>query len=138
MKQSESNLRDISLVLFGMALSKSERDPVLAAMPPGMATREIDTLLCAIRDQNRRVILEWLGERGAVVEQGKDFQQAMIDCLWSEAERVKVKGVLRELGFASKMLDAAALAERLRLCAEKLDTFPNGMETQRELAATEG
>ena len=119
----EAGFRDISLVLFGMALVKSERDSILAALPPGTLVTEVDGLLTAIRDQNRQRIIDWLDSRGATVESGKDFRTAMLDAIWDEAERMRVKSTLREIGYASQLLSGSELARKLRKAADKLDSF---------------
>ena len=119
----EAGFRDISLVLFGMALVKSERESILAALPPGTLVTEVDGLLSAIRDQNRPRIIDWLASRGAPVENGNDFRTAMLDAIWDEAERIRVKNTLREIGYASQLLKGEELARRLRAAADKLDSF---------------
>ncbi len=128
-----SGFRDISLVLFGMALVKSERESILAALPPGTLVTEVDRLLSAIRKQDRDTIIDWLTSRGAPVENGNDFRTAMLDAIWDEAERIHVKNTLREIGYSSQLLKGEELARRLRAAADKLDSFaPEALDDSKD------
>lgn len=129
----DSGFRDISLVLFGMALVKSERESILAALPPGTLVTEVDRLLSAIRKQDRDTIIDWLTSRGAPVENGNDFRTAMLDAIWDEAERIRVKNTLREIGYSSQLLRGEELARRLRAAADKLDSFaPEALDDSKD------
>ena len=129
----DSGFRDISLVLFGMALVKSERESLLAALPPGTLVTEVDRLLSAIRKQDRDTIIDWMTSRGAPVENGNDFRTAMLDAIWDEAERIRVKNTLREIGYSSQLLKGEELARRLRAAADKLDSFaPEALDDSKD------
>jgi len=122
--ESERSLRDIALVLFGLALSKSDRDFVLNSLQPGMLVAEVDGLIAAVRAKDAKPVHDWLACRGAAIERGKSAVQAMIEAIYADNEHQAVRRTIGELQYAVKIEDRTQLAERLRECAAKLDEIP--------------
>jgi len=116
-------LRDLGLILVGAALTKTktERQRILDSIPQLTLLHELDKLLQAIRTNDPTHLSEWLAERSAKIEKGKDAIQAVIDAIHLERRRQKVRSVLSQLNTAQKVLDAATLASKLRECADQLD-----------------
>ena len=118
-------LRDLGLILIGAALTKTkaERQRILDSIPQLTLLHELDKLLQAIRTNDPTHLAEWLAERSAKIEKGKDAIQAVIDAIHLERRRQKVRSVLSQLNMTQKVLDAATLAAKLRECAEQLDSL---------------
>lgn len=116
-------LRDLGLILVGAALTKTkaERQRILDSVPQLLLVHEVDRILQSIRTNDPTHLSEWLANRSAKIEKGKDAIQAVIDAIHQERRRQKVREVLCQLNNASKMLDPPTLASKLRECAEQLD-----------------
>lgn len=119
--RSAAEIRDLSLVLFGVALGKVERQRVLDSVPRNMLTKEFLSLFDALREQKVAPVSSWFSDRGASVEGGKDVIQAAIDSLNTESHRQKVLRVLETLRFAREGMDTDELVVKLRDCADVLE-----------------
>lgn len=119
----DSYLRDLALILVGAALTKTkaERQRILDSIPQLTLVTEADKLLQSIRLNDPTHLSEWLAERSAKIEKGKDAIQAVIDAIHLERRRQKVRSVLSQLNNAQKVLDPTTLAAKLRECAEQLE-----------------
>ncbi len=91
---SKEQARDLSLVLFGFLLSKTERKRVLEGVDRDTLSMEFRELFSAVQQSNAQVVEAWFAQRTAYVEAGKDVIQAAIDALKKEADRVKVLDIL--------------------------------------------
>lgn len=116
-----SELRDIALVLLGVALTQSDRGRVLNVLPYGSTCKEVDDLLEAIRDQKRKPLADWLAVRGVAMEKGVDAIQAMTDAVQSEVRRQRFRRILSELNAAVRIETVEELRTRLQECLARLD-----------------
>lgn len=120
-KAKQSYLRDVSLMILGAALVKTQRDLVLNALPPGSMPGEFEVLLQAMREKKLSVLQEYLKKRGVVIERGNDAIQALIDVVVDDCKRQKVKIICKQLAFAVGGEDVDTLKTRLRDALEQLE-----------------
>jgi hypothetical protein len=80
---------EIELILFGVALAKTERTRVLEGLPPGYCSQDIEPLFDALRTNKPEAVIKFLDERGIVA--GKDIIQTMIVAAteWGRRERME-------------------------------------------------
>lgn len=67
----------------------------------------------AIRSQDARPLIEFLGSRGCVFEKGKDMVQVMIDLIVEANEKQRIKDIVGKLEFAVKCESASEFKERV-------------------------
>ncbi len=118
---SKEQARDLSLVLFGFLLSKTERKRVLDGVDRDTLSMEFRELFSAVQQSNAQVVEAWFAQRTAYVEAGKDVIQAAIDALKKEADRVKVLDILARVNNAKHICDVESLAGELRKYADMLE-----------------
>jgi hypothetical protein len=121
--EQKSKQRDLGLILLGMSLVVSDRDRILSSVPVGALGKEIDTLLDALREKRWSFVKTYLEARGATIESGKDAVQAVIDAVNTIERRAKIKRIVGELQYATKIEDVPMLKERLGKCLEELATI---------------
>lgn len=114
------NRRDLELVLFGVALGKSERDRVLV-MKPGSFTRDIDPLFEAIRSQKPGPIVEFFRNRGVVLEKGMDFIDAVMAYVSESNRRARLNRIATELVNCRGGETTQQMVERFKLALKEVE-----------------
>jgi hypothetical protein len=122
-REQQAKQRDLALIMFGMSLVTESRDRVLSSIPPGAVCKEIDVLTDALREKKWSIVKTYLEARGAVIESGKDAVQAVIDAVNAIERRAKIKKIVGELQYATKIEDVPALKDRLSKCLEELNSI---------------
>lgn len=121
---SNDSLRDIALVLFGLALSKSHRERVLNSLPPGSLPLEIERLFDDVRQNGRHAVQSWCESHCVYLENGKDVTQAIIETIACASRQQSVRRIIMELKLAVQMEDVDTLIDRLKQCVTMLEQLP--------------
>lgn len=121
---SDDHRRDVELVLIGFVLGagspQSNRERVLAAMPPGSLLADNDKLLDAFRTNSGDILKAWLVTRGCVFEKGKDIPQAMLDLLYEMNTRASLIKMTRGLAAAGGLEDLDSFFRRIESSLEQI------------------
>lgn len=119
----DSRLHELSLILLGVALTKTDRDRVVSTCTPGTLHESVDPLIDAIGKNKRKPVVDWLQARGVTVPKGKDAIQSCIDAVVEDANERKAREMLSKLNFALHVEQVPELKARLRACLEALEAF---------------
>lgn len=113
--------RDLELVLVGVALTKGDRQRVLAALPAGAFGRETGELLESIRSDNPAAIRNWLDVRGAVLEKGRTAIDAAIHAVLERNKRERLCEIIQGLQYAAKGHTTEELQRQVRESLKELE-----------------
>lgn len=125
MKRERTTASELSLLLLGAMLVKSERKRILDSLPPGSLSDEdkVETVVSSLRENKLDALRAWLADRNCTIENGKDAIQAVLDAVSAENKRQRVKGICSQLSCAVKILDPDQLRIKLQQCIEELDSL---------------
>lgn len=116
--------RDLELVLFGIALVRSERGRVLEGVD-GLGG-EIGSLLVALRDQDRAPIERWAGDRGLALD-GNDIIASIIAKIQSWMERERLQRICQEVSFSAQVEDTEEIKKRLLEVLKQIEGEQDGV-----------
>lgn len=125
MRRERTTASELSLLLLGAMLVKSERKRILDSLPPGSLSDEdkVETVVSSLRENKLDTLRAWLADRNCTIENGKDAIQAVLDAVSAENKRQRVKGICSQLSCAVKILDPDQLRIKLQQCIEELDSL---------------
>lgn len=103
---------DLSLVLIGVALAKSERARVVAIADD--VDGNAGDALRAIRDNDCAVFTQWLRNAGVTLEKGKDAIQSIVDTVSNDGKVRKARHVAAKVEMVATQSDIDVLRDVLR------------------------
>lgn len=117
--QEESSYRDICLLVLGMALG-GEKQLVCGATDENDYPAVLLPLFSSIKSGNTRPFVEWLGDRGVVVESGRSVKQSLVEKIVSVRNKALVQQMALELKMLSKTETPADFINSLSKVLERL------------------
>ena len=95
-KDKAAYRREIELLLVGMLLGASKRKE-LSTLLDGQLDKDLCDLVTAISSDRREPVERWLGVRDVTLEHGKNVQQACVEKIQTDNQKLLLHQKLRTL-----------------------------------------
>jgi len=116
----DTHLHELSLILLGVALTKTDRQRIVDALPAGSLGNEVDDLIDDVRRKRSASLSCWMAQRG--VQVGKDVIDGILAAVTRERGEREIRAIVSELNY-SRLEDVSALKQRLADCLARLEAI---------------
>lgn len=117
--------RAVELMLVGYMLDKDNRTEILDLLPAEMFSDMTKQMVTALRDQDKNLLVTFLGDIGVSVTEGRSIPQALASTIANDNDQTKVRDICRSLSYASRIESSDELKKRLKRCLDVLETVSN-------------
>lgn len=115
-----SAARDLSLILLGVALARSERSRVMVLTDNETVPEDVRAVLVAIRDKDVASLRRFMSQLGITIASGQDVIQAMIDKFVDDAKLQAARETVSLVRMAATQSDVDVLRSVLKDCLSKM------------------